>query len=331
MKKAAVVGFGFMGMTHALNILRNKDLELKAIVDSNMDLFRKGIGIKSGNIDTGNFNSEQFENIAKYTGIDECLEKEEIDAFFICVHTGLHYEIAMKALSENKHVFLEKPFCLDILQAEEMINLAAERHKVLMVGHVVRFMQPYVILKQWIDHQEYGEPEFLYFNRFCGMPAWGQWKEKSIAKNSGGALFDLVIHDIDFASYALGIPDDIKSTSFPGKMSNHDYVSALWGYRNNNARVRIEGGNTFHSTFQFQAGYMAKFEKASVIFNTMKSNTIQVADENGIKEFPLADTADGYYDETAYFTGCIEKNMLPEKCTPQSSLESIKLCYRHIK
>lgn len=46
MKRIAVIGFGFMGLTHTLNILRNKDLELAAIVDRNLDLIEKTIGGK---------------------------------------------------------------------------------------------------------------------------------------------------------------------------------------------------------------------------------------------------------------------------------------------
>ena len=142
----------------------------------------------------------------KYSNLDDCLQSEDIDAVNICVHTNLHYEMTKKALLRGKHVFLEKPFCLDIKQAEELINLAEEKKKILMVGHVVRFMPPYRKLKQWIDSKEFGELKFLSLSRFCGLPGWGQWKEKSISGTSGGALFDLVIHDIDFANYVLGIP-----------------------------------------------------------------------------------------------------------------------------
>ena len=75
-----------------------------------------------------------------------------------------------------------------------------------MVGHVVRFMPPYQKLKKWIDSKEFGNLKFLSLSRFCGIPSWGQWKEKNVKDLSGGALFDLVIHDIDFANYLLGMP-----------------------------------------------------------------------------------------------------------------------------
>lgn len=330
MIKSAVVGFGFMGRTHALNILRNSNFELAALADSNPALFKGKEELNSGNIMTGSLNREQIADIPKYSSLEQCLDNKDIEAVFICLHTGLHYEMTMKALSRGKHVFLEKPFCLNISQAQEMVDLAAAQHKLLMIGHVVRFMKPYTILKQLIESNKHGAPQFVYLSRFCGLPAWGEWKEKHVSEKSGGALFDLVIHDIDFASSAFGIPDEIKSSCFPGKMTSHDYVSALWSYSGKNIHVRIEGGNTFHSDFPFQAGYIAKFENASLMYNSLKGNVIHIADDNGYREIHFDEFPDGYYDEIEYFAGCIRNNLTPDKCSPESSLESIKLCYRHI-
>ena len=330
MKKVAVVGFGFMGMTHTLNILKNPDLELVAIVDKSAETIEKNLFAKAGNFSTGDIDPAILKNINKYSDFDECLQKEELDAVHICVHTDLHYEMAKKALLHDKHVFLEKPFCLDIKQAEELIGLAQEKKKILMVGHVVRFMSPYRKLKQWIDSKELGELKFLSLSRFSGIPGWGQWKEKQVMGASGGALFDLVIHDIDFASYALGIPSDIKCSYLPGGLSKHDYISAMWSYKDKNVKVKIEGGNTFHSNFPFQAGYMAQFEKASILYTTFKSDIIQIADDDSIREVPAGDAGEGYYNEIEYFARCIKTNTQPVECMPASSLESIKLCYNHL-
>jgi predicted dehydrogenase len=331
MKNAAVVGFGFMGMTHARNIIRHKDLNLAAIVDSNAALFSMESTVKSGNIQTGDFSVRDSGSAVKYTDFDKCLDSEDIDAVIICVHTGLHYEMTMKSLSRNKHVFVEKPFCLDIGQAQEMTDLARRKGRVLMVGQVVRFMKPYIILKKWIDSGEFGNLKFLHLSRFCGVPGWGQWKEGKIAEASGGALFDLVIHDIDFVNYLFGSPDEIRSVTLPGKLSNHDYISAHWNYRTKGIDVRIEGGNIFHSSFPFQAGYMAGFEKASIHYSTSCGDKIRVSDDNEVREVSAGDAGTGYFDEMDYFSECIENNRLPEKCMPESALESIKLCYKHIQ
>ncbi|MEN6455818.1 MAG: Gfo/Idh/MocA family oxidoreductase, partial [Prolixibacteraceae bacterium] len=130
MKRVAIAGFGFMGMTHALNILRNKDLQLVAIIDKNPENIEKNLCSAEGNIQTGRIDPDKINEISRYSSLDECLGKEELDAVHICVHTELHYEMTKKALLQNKHVFLEKPICLDVDMAEELISLAGERQKI---------------------------------------------------------------------------------------------------------------------------------------------------------------------------------------------------------
>ena len=71
------------------------------------------------------------------------------------------------------HAFVEKPFCLDVLEGEELIALAQSKSKTLMVGQVVRFMPAYEKLKELIDSKELGEVEFLTMSRFSGVPRGG--------------------------------------------------------------------------------------------------------------------------------------------------------------
>lgn len=330
MNNVVVVGFGFMGITHALNILKNPDLKLKAIVDINPDIIEKNLRSGIGNIATGIIDSSELAGISKYSSLEECLRSEQIDAVNICTHANLHYEMTRTSLLNGKHVFLEKPFCLDVSQAEELIALAEKKGRILMVGHVVRFMPPYQKLKEWIDNKEFGNLKFLSLSRFCGLPSWGQWKEKNVKELSGGALFDLVIHDIDFANYIAGMPSEIECTYLPGEYTSHDYVSAMWGYKNSALHVKIEGGFTFHSSFPFQASYMAQFEKASILFTTLKGDIIQIADGTTLKEVPAGDGNEGYFNEIDYFAKCLKNNTQPDECSPVSSLQAIQLCYNHI-
>ena len=131
MNKVAVVGFGFMGITHTLNILKNPDLVLKAIVDLNPEQIEKKLQSGIGNFSTGNIDAAALAGISKYSSLDDCLRSEDIDAVNICTHVNLHYEMTKTALLNDKHVFLEKPFCIDIRQAEELIDLAEKEKKYL--------------------------------------------------------------------------------------------------------------------------------------------------------------------------------------------------------
>ena len=331
MKKVAILGFGFMGMTHTESILRNSELDLVAIVDKNSKAVEEKLLSPTGNFATANFSQDKLDKIKRYSNLDDCLEFEELDAVLICVHTDLHYEMAKRVLLHGKHVFLEKPFCLNMHQAEELVALAREKERILMIGHVVRFMPPYQKLKEFVNNGQFGALKFLSLSRYSGVPAWGEWVERRTSFGStGGALFDLLIHDIDFANYLLGIPGSITCDYLPGLLSKHDYISALWSYFDKNLKVKIEGGNIFHSNFPFQAGYMAGFEHASIQYSTLKGDIIRIATDTTLEEIPAGQAGEGFYNEVAYFAQCINRNMPPVECMPESALQTIQLCYDHL-
>jgi predicted dehydrogenase len=329
MIKAAIIGFGFMGITHAVNIMRNKKLCLRAIVDPNVQGVADKVNAQNGNFSSGQVDATAMLKVPVYRTLNECLKNQEIHAVHICVHTDLHYEIAMEAMNRGLHVFVEKPLCLRLDDGWLLIALAKQKKVKLMVGHVVRFMPAYRKLKEWIYSKQFGALKFISLTRFSGLPSWGQWKEKQQKfGSSGGALFDLVIHDIDFLNYALGTPLKIEAVCHPGALSSQDYVSAHWYF--SDVTAKIEGGNTFHSSFPFQAGYMAQFETASVVYSSRMPDFIQVCDNEKTHEIPAGDAGDGFYREIDYFADCIVNDVEPLECTPASSLKSIELCYNHI-
>ena len=328
--KIAVVGFGFMGITHTMNIMKNPKWELVAIVDKNPDNIRKNLSEQVGNFSTGNFSENEISKIKTYSSFEDCIAGENLDACVLAVHTNSHFTLTKLALEAGIHVFLEKPFCLNISEGEELIELARTKNLLLMIGHVVRFMPPYQKLKNWIDSGEFGPLKFLSLTRFSGLPVWGEWKEKQQDFGStGGALFDLVIHDIDFVQWVLGIPDSIESNILSGKLSKHDYLNANWKY-NSGTLVKIEGGNTFHSAFPFQAGFSASFEKASLMYNSSNPENIVVATDTEIRHISAGDAMEGYSGEMDYFTECIINKTKPVLCMPESALQAIKLAYRQI-
>lgn len=331
MQKLVVVGFGFMGITHAMSVLNHPGAQLVAIVDLDPEKALANLGQEEGNLDTGSLKKEDLSKISSYTSLEECIAQEKPDACILSVHSDLHYSMALQALEAGIHVLVEKPLVLDPEEGDKLIELAAERDLLLMVAHVVRFMPPYLKLKQWIESGEFGELSWLSMTRFTGLPAWGQWKEKMKDYGStGGALFDLVIHDIDYVQWVLGKPDSIEATVLPGKQSAQDYVSALWRYKSG-PEVKIEGGNRFHQHFPFEAGYSANFEKASIKYSSSSPEHITVATDEETLEVAVGDAMEGYAGEMAYFVDCLDRKAKPEKCLPESANQSIRICCEHLK
>jgi len=324
--RTAIVGFGFMGKTHASNVLRSNTMTLNAIVDSKIDFSHKG-----GNFETGELEMKDLSEVNTYTDLDECLEKESLDVVFICVHTHLHYEMAMKSLKKGLHVLIEKPFVLNIDDGIALIYEAKRQDRKIGIAHVLRFMPAYLKLHELYKNMTYGELRFISLNRFTGIPDWGEWTAmRQRFGISGGALFDLVIHDIDFLHYMLGMPDEVESKYFDGALSKHDYICAFWKYKERDIRVKIEGGNPFPSQFPFEASFKASFEKATIQYSSCIGNELKISNNDALEILPLDDVNEGYRNEVEYFARCIVNNEYPEACSADSSLDTIRLCYRHI-
>lgn len=328
--KIIVVGFGFMGMTHTINILKNPLLELVGIVDKYPEKIMQKLSEETGNFSTGSIDVDIMKNIRIYTSLEECLATEHPDACVIAVHTDLHYKLARTALEAGVAVFLEKPFTLDPEEGKDLIRLADQQGLVLMIGHVVRFMPAYQTLREWIGDKRFGELKFLSLSRFSGVPAWGEWKDKRKSfGSSGGALFDLLIHDIDYAQWVLGLPDKIVASAIPGQLSLYDYVNAGWVYESG-LQVKIEGGNIFHTQFPFRAEFVARFEQATVSLLVNDSGNIRISRDEETVLFPSGDANLGFSGELDYFVTCVSEGRRPDICTPESALQTIELCYRHI-
>lgn len=324
--KIAIVGFGFMGKTHAKNILCSEWMELVAIVDPQAG----AISQVSGNIDTGEIDPETLARIKKYARLEDCLAAESLDAVFVCVHTLIHYDVAMQCLQQGLHVFIEKPFVLNVKEGETLIDEAKKRNLKLAVGHVVRYMPAYIKLAEIYNNETYGALKFISLTRFSGIPSWGEWKtRRSDFGSSGGALFDLVIHDIDFMQSLLGLPDQVHATCIAGELSAHDYVSAFWQYDRRDIHVKVEGGMLFHSFFPFEATIKAAFENASIAWTSAQGHALKVVDSHSSQVIPLGDANDGYVIEDELFAKSILQDD-KQLCPADSALDTIRLCYRHI-
>jgi predicted dehydrogenase len=302
-------------------------MELATVVDNRPDSFNQ----VSGNIDTGEIPREILTGISKYNNVETCFAKETLDAVYVCVHTLSHYEIAMKALKEGLHVFIEKPFVLKTAEGEALVTEAKNRNLKLSVGHVVRYMPAYVKLHELYREQAYGKLKYISMTRFSGVPNWGEWSRlREDFGSSGGGLFDLVIHDIDFLQYMLGMPDRIESCSVPGVLSNHDYVCARWYYSHHDAFVKVEGGLTFHGKLPFEAAFKASFEDASVVWSSLHGREMKVADNETFYTLPLGDANEGYFAEGEKFAASVISKDSSAACTAESALDTVKLCYKHI-
>ncbi len=321
MKRIIVCGFGFMGQNHTANIFRHPDLELAAVVDSRP---REEIKPVKGNVATAEIDWNLLKDIPFYTNLSEALEQCPADAVLIASPTTIHVPLSLAAIEHGKHVFVEKPLCFSLVEAASIQSALEGKNLVFQVGHCVRFQREYKMLGTAVRENRYGKLKFLNLIRMTGTPNWGVWKDLQISLvSTAGPLFDLNIHDIDFALSLAGEPDSITIQRCP---ESDTLFRAAWQYRNGTV-LQIEGGFIKPSTVPFRSGFTAVFDHAVMEYDSRFGSRIMLSTE---KEFSVINTEterSNYYDELAEFASAMETGS-PVQSNAEEAIRTVRCCCR---
>lgn len=137
--------------------------------------------------------AEKYPHANPTSEIERVLGDKDVDAVAISTPAGTHFDLTRKALDADKHVLVEKPITLNSKEALQLIGLAQEKQKVLMVGHVFEYNFTVRALKNLIDSGELGEIHYLNFERTNLGPV----------RTDVNALWDLASHDVSIMCYIM--------------------------------------------------------------------------------------------------------------------------------
>lgn len=315
MLKVALIGLGGMGRGHYKSYKKLDGAKVVAVVEMNPDAAREKFG---------------EDDVKIYTSMDELFAKEEVDIVDICTPTYMHANMCVKALEAGYHVLCEKPLALTNEDVAKIKAAAKASGKTFMVAHVVRFMTPYIYLRNLIKNETYGKLKKLSMRRVSKLPDWGYENWFADVLRSGGAALDMGVHDIDFVQSVLGMPDTTCSAYYKmhGENGSNDFLFSTLVY--GDAVVSIESG-WYACDYKFEATYEAVFERARV--RRERSKTFVGEEEVEMKLGEAAEDtgigttgADGYTEEIAYFIDCVNKGIKdPDYVSIESVQNSIKL------
>ncbi len=297
-----VIGLGFMGRTHigafaAANAagFANK---LVAVCDKSAER-RSGRASEAGNIATGGAGEQLFDptQVRGYEDAAQLLADPAVELVSICTHTSTHVELAKAALDAGKHVLLEKPVALDSASIEALIDVARRAKGLCMPAMCIRFWPAWAWLKRAIESGEYGAVKSAVFRRLGSRPQWSA-EFYANAAASGGALFDLHVHDVDFATWCLGVP------RFVSAGGSSDHVSALYHYDSGPQHVVVEGGWDHTPGWSFKMAYTVVFERATADYEFGRANELVLARDGA--SAPIAvDAHNGYDGEVRHLLAAI--------------------------
>ena len=210
-----VVGAGYWGKNLVRNFARAQRARVAAVADlSEVNRTRARSFVPEACV------TEQYA---------ELLADPSVDAVAVCTHAAAHYEVARDALLADKHVYVEKPLTLEVAHAEELVDLARQRGRTLMVGHLMLFHPGVRWIRDQLRAGALGTPRYLYLQRL----------NLGIVRSDESAWWSLAPHDISIALFLLGAqPRDISARG--------------------NAYLRDEIEDVVFANLQFESGQAAE-------------------------------------------------------------------------
>lgn len=232
--KIGVIGAGYWG----LNLVRNfsKIGVLKSVSD--LEKKRKKEVVKIS------------KNIHFTTNYKDILDDEAIIAVVIATPAKTHFKFAKEVIKSKKHIFVEKPLCLNYKDGKNLLELANKANKKIMVGHLMLYHPAYIKMKEKINEGLIGKIRYIYSNRL----SLGKLRKEedvlwSFAPHDISMILDLVKEkllkvDSFGASY---LKKKIKDTTvtflkFSNNIKAHIFVSWLHPYKDQRIIVIGEKG-----------------------------------------------------------------------------------------
>jgi UDP-2-acetamido-3-amino-2,3-dideoxy-glucuronate N-acetyltransferase len=170
------------------------------------------LGMVADPAEEGRATAKQLaEGVEIVSQFDRALENDAITAVAIAAPAALHYELAKSALHAGKDVYVEKPLCLHVGEAEELVRLADQAGRVLMVGHLLQYHPCVEALHARLAQGDLGKLHYIISNRL----------NLGKIRREENALWSFAPHDISVILSLAGgrLPEQVRCSG--GEYLNH--------------------------------------------------------------------------------------------------------------
>ncbi len=168
----ALLGYGYWGPNLARNVAAASTTNLVAVCDLDPVARSRAAGVHLDARVTEDW--------------DSVLADDGVEAVMIALPVALHHRFALEALDAGKHVLVEKPLARTVRECDELIRIADERRRVLMVGHTFEFNAAVRLVGDYLQMGELGEPYYVSMRR----------TNLGIVRSDENAMWSLAPHDI---------------------------------------------------------------------------------------------------------------------------------------
>ena len=303
MVKFGVIGYGYWGPNVVRNLDRLETAEVVAVCDKS-PAARKKI-------------AKAYPDVLVTDDSAELMSSPDIDAIAVVTPVWTHYELAKAALLNGKHIFVEKPFTSNAAQAQELIELAAQRNLKIMVDHTFLFTGAVTKIKQLLDDGSLGK---LYYYDSTRV-------NLGLFQHDVNVVWDLAPHDLSIIDHLIQqTPEAISATGqthlnghedvayitvyFPDKVIAHINVNWLSPVK---VRTTLIGGEKKMLVWNdLEADEKIKvYDKGVHVTSREGLYNLLVNYRSGDMWAPQIEQVEALTRELAYFVDCIAKDETP--------------------
>jgi predicted dehydrogenase len=323
----AVVGLGFMGVTHIKTYQKLKAARLVAVCDSVRVPVNGVLPGVTGNV-TGSGALDLGRDIKVYRVLDDLLADPDVDLVDLCTPTTLHPEQAVAALKAGKHVLCEKPLALSSARARDVVRAAQTARGFFMPAMCMRFWPGWSCLKEIVAEKTYGKVQAANFRRLSAPPGWSK-ATYSRGDLTGGALLDMHIHDADFVLFLFGKPASVFSTGVTLRGNSIDHVITQYQFPKGPV-VHAEG--TWLLAGGFNMTYTLLCERATLDYDLARgADALRITEPGKAPRVVKCAGTDGYTGEISYMLKAIQTGKAPKVVTARDGLSAVEVCEAEAK
>jgi predicted dehydrogenase len=190
-----------------------------------------GVAVAAGSRSQGSADrfADDFGIASRHASYESLVADPDVDVIYVATPHPVHHDNAILALRAGKHVLVEKPFTMNAAEARDIVNVAREHGLFAMEAMWTRFLPHTAVIRDWLAQGVLGDVVTVTADH-------GQWFAEDAGfrlfapELGGGALLDLGVYPVSFASMVLGTPSRILSMSDPAFTGVDGQTSMLLGY-----------------------------------------------------------------------------------------------------
>ena len=179
MIRVGIIGYGYWGPNLVRNFMHNVGTDVLMVCDRDQARLARF--------------KEQYPSISTCSNSSELICSKNIDAVVIATPVASHYELALKALHEGKHIFIEKPITTNAQDACKLIDEAQKRNLVLLVDHTFIYTGAVRKMRDVINSPSFGLPQYYDSTRI----------NLGLIQSDVNVMWDLAVHDLSIMSYVI--------------------------------------------------------------------------------------------------------------------------------